>query len=188
MLEYKNLRAGHYSIAGKTYHFRSGFEHRWGCVLQLCMRFPQLAQAILQYEVTSWQYEPETLPFDNPQLYDAKHLAPRRRGILQYKPDFKVTRPDGTFIYHETKGYMAGPDATKLRQFHRYYPGRHVLVVVDGMPRGNTAKSAASRRQYDFLAKLGYEVLDARPILKSLAGWLEKLHRKVCFSENRSFE
>jgi len=181
MRDYKNI-SGHFSIGGRTYAFKSMFERHWACTLELCKRYPQLSAAILDHEVVSWEYQPEALPFDDVDRYDAKDQVPRLRGILQYRLDFKVTRPDHSFIYHETKGYMGGPDATKLRQFHKYYPGRQVLVVIDGMPAGRTIKSAAARRRYDFLAKLGYGILDAKPIFKSLAGWLEKIG--FCFVQS----
>jgi len=174
MRDYKNI-SGHFSIGGTVYTFKSMLEYHWACVLQLCKRYPQLSVAILDHEITSWEYQPEALPFDDVDRYDTKDQSPRLRGILQCRLDFKVTRPDDTFVYHETKGWMAGPDQTKLRQVHKYYPDRQVLIIIEGMPKGRTTKSAAARRRYDFLPKLGYGILDARPIFKSLAGWLERI-------------
>jgi len=179
MREFRNI-SGHFSIGGHVYAFKSMLEYRWACALELCRRYPQLSIAILDHKITGWEYEPEALPFDDIDRYDAKDQPRRLRGVLQYRPDFKVTRADGSFIYHETKGYMAGPDRTKLRQFHKYYPARRLVIVIDGMPRGRTSKSAIARRRYDFLTKLNYGILDARPIFKSLAGWLEHVGHHEC--------
>ena len=51
------------------------------------------------------------------------------RGVRSYTPDFKCTRPDGTFYYVEVKGWMDPKSKTKLKRAKLYYPDREIQVV-----------------------------------------------------------
>lgn len=68
-----------------------------------------------------WEYEVDEFEF------------PIKRGCRFYKPDFKVFAHDGTFEYHEVKGWMDGKSATKLKRMARHFP--EVKVIVIGRPQ-----------------------------------------------------
>lgn len=70
-----------------------------------------------QGEIARWEYEADTFEF------------PVKRGSRFYTPDFKVVNPDGTYEYHEIKGWMDAQSATKLKRMAKYYPEEVVVVI-----------------------------------------------------------
>lgn len=165
--------AGHFTIGGKTYYFRSLLERRWACVLELCKRFSPLSEVVLGYAIRDWFYEPRKFSFDSANIKNG--LKGKSRGVLDYRVDFQIVKKGGKIVWHETKGYMNGKSRTKLRCMHKYYPRVDIAVVVNGIPKGRTAKSRTARARLDFVPKLGYELKNAKPIFESLRGWFDKL-------------
>jgi len=69
-------------------------------------------------EIARWEYEPDTFWFEG-----------IKRGTRSYTPDFKVWSIDGTYEYHEVKGWMDQKSQTKLRRMQRYHPNERVIVI-----------------------------------------------------------
>jgi len=69
-------------------------------------------------EIESWEYEPDTFWFEN-----------IKRGTRSYTPDFKVWSKDGTYEYHEVKGWMDQKSKTKLSRMRKYYPEEGIVVI-----------------------------------------------------------
>lgn len=64
-----------------------------------------------------------------------------KKGTVTYTPDFKITYPDGSYLFIEVKGGWLKPtDKTKLRRFKKYYPDEFKqLVAVTPGPTSKTA-------------------------------------------------
>jgi hypothetical protein len=72
------------SIGGKLCNFRSKLEHKVAVYLEILKQGKH---------IKDWAFEQTTFDFQNPIL-------------KKYIMDFDVIRPDGSFYYIETKGYM----------------------------------------------------------------------------------
>lgn len=96
-------------------YFRSSWEANYARYLNWLIK---------QGDVASWDFECDTFEF------------PVKRGSMFYTPDFKVTLPDGSFSYHEVKGYMDKRSATKLRRMAKYYPTIKLFVIDTKVYRG----------------------------------------------------
>jgi hypothetical protein len=92
-------------------YFRSGWEANYA-------RYLNWLQA--KGEIDRWQFEPDTFEF---------HKI--KRGQRFYTPDFKVFEKDGSYQYHEIKGYMSPQSITKLKRMAKYYPNEP-LILIDG--------------------------------------------------------
>ncbi|MBU8870648.1 MAG: DUF1064 domain-containing protein [Gemmatimonadales bacterium] len=126
-------------INGETYSFRSKLEHRYAGYLELLRRAD---------EIEGWEYEPE--------YYDFEEID---HGVTRYLPDFKVFYADKTFELHECKGALDGKSKTKLRRMRKYYPDIHIVLVIDRLPAGRTAKSRHRRSQIlDLCGKHGIQL------------------------------
>ncbi|HEY5085928.1 MAG TPA: hypothetical protein VII66_01090 [Gemmatimonadaceae bacterium] len=68
--------------------------------------------------IAAWEYEADTFWFE-----------PIRRGVRSYKPDFKVTNPDGSVHYDEVKGWMDAKSITKIKRMAKYYPAIDLRVI-----------------------------------------------------------
>lgn len=68
-------------------------------------------------EIECWEYEPDTYEF------------PVKRGNRSYTPDFKIFYSDGTYEYHEVKGYMNSHSAVKLKRMAKYYPDEKLILI-----------------------------------------------------------
>lgn len=54
-----------------------------------------------------------------------------KKGTVSYTPDFKLTYPDGTYLWVEIKGgFLRGQDKTKIRRFQKYYPDEASKLVA----------------------------------------------------------
>lgn len=69
-------------------------------------------------DILSWQYEADVFWFEK-----------IRQGVRSYKPDFKVTTPDGKIEYHEVKGWMDAKSKTKLKRMTKYHPKVKLLLI-----------------------------------------------------------
>jgi hypothetical protein len=69
-------------------------------------------------EIKSWKFEPDTFEF--------KEI---HRGHRFYIPDFKIFNNDGSYEYHEVKGYMDAASRVKLNRMAKYYPLEKVVLI-----------------------------------------------------------
>lgn len=69
-------------------------------------------------KILSWEYEPKTFIFEAVQL-----------GTRSYTPDFKVYNLDGTYEWHEVKGWMDKKSKVKLNRMAKYYPDEKVVII-----------------------------------------------------------
>lgn len=68
--------------------------------------------------IKTWEHEPQIFWFNE-----------IKRGTRSYLPDFKVTLSDGSHYWVEVKGYFDSKSLTKIKRFHKYYPGEKLIVV-----------------------------------------------------------
>lgn len=106
--EYR-FKMGKVTIGDKTFHCRSSWECNVAAYIQFLKENNQLKE---------WEYEPVTFWF-----------LKIMRGVRSYKPDFRITRNDGTQFYIEVKGWMDPKSATKLKRMKKYHPDVHVQVI-----------------------------------------------------------
>jgi hypothetical protein len=71
-----------------------------------------------QATIQTWEYEPQTFIFHGV-----------TRGVLTYTPDFKVINSDGSYEWHEVKGYMDRVSKAKLKRMAKFYPDEKVIVI-----------------------------------------------------------
>ena len=98
-------------VGGKTCTFRSKLEYRYAVWLQL-----QKEQGI----ILEWWYEDEVL-----ELVSRKFRDP-----ITYIPDFTVQTPDGSYEFHECKGWFTSKSATKLRLAADQYENPVTLIFA----------------------------------------------------------
>jgi endogenous inhibitor of DNA gyrase (YacG/DUF329 family) len=68
-------------------------------------------------QILKWEFEVDTFKF------------PIERGSRYYVPDFKVFNKDGSFEYHEVKGYMDQRSSTKLKRMAKYHPNIKIVLI-----------------------------------------------------------
>lgn len=90
-------------------YFRSGWEANYARYLNWLVSLKQISK---------WEFEPDTFEFHN-----------IKRGSRFYTPDFKVFENDGSYTYHEVKGWMDPKSQTKLRRMKKYYPLETVILI-----------------------------------------------------------
>lgn len=90
-------------------YFRSSWEANWARYLNWLVSLRQIAR---------WEYEPQTFEF-----------LSIKKGTRFYTPDFKVWENNGTYAFHEVKGYMDDKSRVKLERMARFYPQEKVIVV-----------------------------------------------------------
>lgn len=91
-------------------YFRSSWERNYARYLNFLIK---------QKKIKSWEYEKDVFWFEK-----------IKRGVVSYKPDFKILNFDETIEYHEVKGWMDKKSATKLKRMRIYYP-KIKLVLID---------------------------------------------------------
>lgn len=102
-------KAAWYLIGGKRAYYRSKAEANYA-------RFLQWRKE--QGEIADWDHEPKTFWFGE-----------LRRGVTNYKPDFRVTFHDGSVEWVEVKGYMDSKSKTKIKRMAKYHPNEKLLIV-----------------------------------------------------------
>lgn len=107
---YSNAQKGWAEFSGgKRYYLKSGWELRYANYLEMLKKGNGIVE---------WEYEPDTFWFEK-----------IRRGVRSYTPDFKIFLDDGTFEYHEVKGWMDSRSKTKLKRMGIYYPEISLTVI-----------------------------------------------------------
>jgi len=96
-------------VGGRRIYFRSQIE------VKVANHLQALQDGL---KINSWDYEPETFWF-----------LEIKRGVRSYKPDFKITRLDGTHYWLEVKGYMDKKSNTKIKRFRKYYPNEELIIL-----------------------------------------------------------
>lgn len=71
-----------------------------------------------QGTILEWHHEPQTFWFEK-----------IKRGVRSYMPDFKVCLSPWNHYWVEIKGYMDSKSKTKIKRFHKYYPGENLSVI-----------------------------------------------------------
>jgi hypothetical protein len=71
-----------------------------------------------QGEIVAWEYESQTFVFHGV-----------TRGQLTYTPDFKLIYADGSYEWHEVKGWMDDKSKAKLKRMAKFYPDEKVIVI-----------------------------------------------------------
>ena len=101
-----HARGGKRDDLGGTY-FRSSWEANYARILNLLME---------QHSVAHWEFEPDIFELDGE----------------KYLPDFKVFEDDGSFAYHEVKGYMDKTSKRKLTKMGEEHPDISVILIDAG--------------------------------------------------------
>ena len=97
-------------IGGKRKYFRSRWEANYARYLEFLK---------VQNQISDWEHEPEVFWFEG-----------IKRGCVSYLPDFRVTELNGTFTYHEVKGWMDDRSKTKIKRMAIYHPSV-ILKIID---------------------------------------------------------
>jgi hypothetical protein len=160
IIDYGNTRITE-TVGGKLCHFRSLLECNWAYVLQWMKETKQ---------IKDWAFEQTTFTFE-------KEI----RGVKQFLVDFDVLNNDGTFEYHETKGWLRGVDVTKFQRVVKYKPGVKIRLVMSGRKK----KDANRLRQIE---KYADRIVFAPDFFKQLEGLIRfKTKDDVCL-ENHNVE
>lgn len=110
MRQKQTWKADWREIGGKRKYFRSRWEANYARYLEFLKT---------QKQILDWDHEPEVFWFEG-----------IKRGCVSYLPDFKVTELNGSFTYHEVKGWMDDRSKTKIRRMGIYHPGV-ILRIID---------------------------------------------------------
>jgi len=105
---YSRTRSGKRKDLGDQF-FRSAWEANYARYLNFLISKKQIA---------SWQYEPQAFVFHG-----------ITRGVISYTPDFKVYENDGSYRWHEVKGWMDPKSKAKLKRMAKFYPNEIVIII-----------------------------------------------------------
>lgn len=97
-------------LGGQRFYARSRWEANYGRYLEWLKE---------KGEIATWQHEPEVFWFDK-----------IKRGVCSYLPDFRVSMPDESIVFHEVKGWMDAKSKTKIKRMAKYHP-KIKLEVID---------------------------------------------------------
>lgn len=106
---FENVQRGTYLINGVNMYFRSKWEANYALYLDFLVKHKKIEK---------WYFEKDRFIFDKIKF-----------GVRSYVPDFKVYNLDGSFEYHEIKGYMDSKSKTKLKRMARYFPNTKVILI-----------------------------------------------------------
>lgn len=101
-------KAGKSEDLGDIY-FRSRWERNYARYLNFLINKKQIKK---------WEYEVDVFWFEN-----------IKRGVVSYKPDFKIHNNDGFIEYHEIKGWMDKKSITKIKRMAKYYPDIKLYII-----------------------------------------------------------
>lgn len=106
---FKNIQRGEYETSKGLTYFRSKWEANYALYLDFL---------VARGEIERWEYEADVFMFEEIKL-----------GTRSYRPDFKVFNKNGSFEYHEVKGYMDNKSKTKLKRMAKYYPEVRLILI-----------------------------------------------------------
>jgi len=106
------FKAGFREVGGQRCYFRSRWEANYARFLQT---------QIAAKEIIAWKHEPETFWFDG------EHGI--RRGVVSYKPDFKIYRSDGSHEWHEVKGFMDHRSQMCIKRMRKFYAHEPLRII-----------------------------------------------------------
>lgn len=106
---YPNVQRGEYECSKGSVYFRSKWEANYALYLDFLVK---------QGEIEKWEYEADVFVFEQIKF-----------GTRSYRPDFKIWNKNGSFEYHEVKGYMDSKSKTKLKRMAKYYPEVKLILV-----------------------------------------------------------
>ena len=89
-------------------YFRSSWEANYARLLNFLVK---------QGEILSWEFETKTFVFEA-----------IKRGTRAYTPDFKVMLPDGSYEWHEVKGWLDQKSRTRLKRMAKYFPEEKIVL------------------------------------------------------------
>ena len=105
-----NTTQGWRVVAGHRLYFRSAWEYRYALYLQYLKK---------DEKIETWEHEPQTFYFEG-----------IKRGVTNYKPDYRINNFDGTHEWVDVKGYWDAKSLTKVKRFRKYFP-QEKLTLVD---------------------------------------------------------
>lgn len=106
---FPNVQKGDYETSKGTIFFRSKWEANYALYLDFLIKKEQ---------IKDWEFEVDRFIFDAIKF-----------GTRSYLPDFKIYNMDGTFEYHEVKGYMDNRSKTKLKRMEKYFPNTKLILI-----------------------------------------------------------
>lgn len=106
---YSRTRGGKRDDLGGVY-FRSSWEANYARYLRFLVQ---------KGEIKSWKFEAKTFVFEE-----------IKRGTRAYTPDFLIETNEGSFEWHEVKGWMDDKSKIRISRFRKYFPSEK-LVIVD---------------------------------------------------------
>lgn len=90
-------------------YFRSSWEANYARFLNLIRN---------NGDIDRWEYEPHVFFFEA-----------IKQGTRTYKPDFKVYLKNGSYEWHEVKGWMDNKSKTRLSRMAKYYPEEKIILI-----------------------------------------------------------
>ena len=100
----------------------------------------------------SWEYEPCRIPW--------------QPAVRYYKPDFKVTFPDGTERYIEVKGYFDPAMRSKMAQIREQHPDLDIAFLFMN-DRAKITRAGNSTTYKEWAMKHGYPCVDLDTLAES---------------------
>lgn len=106
---FANVQRGDYECSKGLTFFRSKWEANYSLYLDFLIK---------NGDIKNWEYEADNFFFDKIKL-----------GTRSYRPDFKVFNKNGSFEYHEIKGYMTSKSKTQLKRMKKYFPQIKLVLI-----------------------------------------------------------
>lgn len=110
---YSSNWSGRVTVGGQECYFRSAWEYNYACYLEW-IRTKGL--------IASWEHEPQKFNFRD------KYKS----GEGSYWPDFKVNNLNGTYEWHEVKGWLNPKSKQKIVRFHKQFPDEPQTIIISG--------------------------------------------------------
>ena len=108
--KFSNVKRGYFDINGERLFFRSKWEANYALYLNFLIK---------QNQINKWEYEKDVFIFEKIQF-----------GTRSYRPDFKIYKNDGSFEYHEIKGYMTQRSKTQIKRMAKYFPEVMLILIT----------------------------------------------------------
>lgn len=151
---------------------KRGYEHGWIVfgIRVLFVRSRWEANLCAYYEflknngsIKEWEYEKEVFWFEG-----------LKRGTTNYKPDFRITRNDGSQYRVEVKGYWEKKDTVKMNRMKKYHPEIVMKYIQENEYKAIAEKSdlypgwdQPLQKREDIQALLDEQILRDPPVKKT---------------------